>query len=244
MCAVLAISLAAPSHAGLSVAPTTITLAPGTQNSSLRVRNTGEIPVSIQVSLVAWTQDGRDRYKPSKNLAYFPKLLSLEAGASRTIRIGRLPETPDGQIAPNGSEKAYRLAVRELPDMSRRDAPVQFSTRIRVPVFVQNGAPHQEWHIDSLEIGETPVVTVKNMGNRHIRVKDIIVSGIGSDGRSVAETTLNGWRILSGGTFKFIGQKKNATLCDASVEHILVQVESQDHGQQERRFPRAVTCEN
>lgn len=226
-------------QASLSVAPTQLELGPGQRNTSLQVRNTSEQPRNIQVLLLRWTQDGKDRYEDSNELAYFPKLLTLDAQSSRTIRIGLL------QAADGDQEVAYRLAVRELPDLSSSNSPVNFASQIRVPVFVGGSEDTgTSWAISELkQSGQQFSVTISNQGRQHIRIREISVQAHDADEHAINSLQASGWRVLAGGRYDFtLTPAEHASLCANNIASLLVTAHSQDAGEQSRRFARADVC--
>ena len=92
-----------------SVNPIRIDFGPGVRSSALSVRNEGKEKLGFQVEAMEWTQDaaGADQYAESRDLVYFPRILSVAPGEEGLIRVGvKAPVVP--------VEKTYRLTAVRL----------------------------------------------------------------------------------------------------------------------------------
>jgi fimbrial chaperone protein len=94
------------------------------------VRNAGSETTLVQLDLFRWSQvDGDDVLDPTEELVAAPRVLSLEPGEERTVRVGAL--------APNRTaiEATYRVFVRELAPSAGDESQIRFTVRIGVPLF-------------------------------------------------------------------------------------------------------------
>ena len=181
-----------------SVNPIRIEFGPGIRSSVVSVRNEGKEKMGFQVEAMEWTQDaaGADQYANSRDLVFFPKILSVEPGEEGLIRVGvKAPVVP--------VEKTYRLFIQELPSPAQAalaDGPrVNLLLRFGAPVFV---APVKA--TDSAEVSEVRLargvlgLSVKNTGNRHQVVQGIQVKGTDAQGSEVYASTLADRYLLAG----------------------------------------------
>lgn len=182
--ALAAACLPAVVHAGSFTAnPIRLTLAPGAASTSLTLENTGEEPVTVQASLMAWTQeDGRDVLRPSQDLIVSPPIFKLAPRARQTVRVGTLrPADPT-------RERAYRLYLTEVPAPRAADqVGVSVSLQLALPLFVQPAAPLErrlQWRARPLEGGRIEL-SVSNPGNGHVQL--VSTALLGEGGSPLAE---------------------------------------------------------
>ena len=167
------------------------------RNGALTVTNDDAVKINFQMQLKSWTQDenGNDVYQESKDLIFFPRLMSLEPKTSRVIRVSA-PGVP-GTV-----EKTYRLFIEELPDLAAaKDAGTQIAVRFRfaVPVFVIPIAASKQGEILSTDQHDNAVVfKLKNTGNTHFKIESISLRANDQD----AEEIIGGY-VLAGVTREF-----------------------------------------
>jgi fimbrial chaperone protein len=159
--------------ASLQVTPLLIEVpAPGA-TSTLTLRNEGPRPVNAQVRVFRWTQtNGEDLLEPTEAVVASPPLVSLASRVNYAVRVVRSSRQPVSR------EEAYRLVVDELPDASRaRSGTVAIVLRQSIPVFFRPedaGAPKLSWSVKTA--GNRVTVTVKNAGERRVRIARLKVS--------------------------------------------------------------------
>ncbi len=125
---------AAAAHAAsFTLNPTEVVLKSGSMTALLTLKNENTRPLRFQITAFKWDQDatGNIVLTETTDVIFFPKLLTLNAGEERKLRIGTTAIV--GAV-----EQTYRLFVEELPD----DAPttasmVRVRTRMGIPIFVQ-----------------------------------------------------------------------------------------------------------
>jgi fimbrial chaperone protein len=177
--------------AEFSVTPIRVQLAAGLMNETITVANHAEEKLRVAVRLMEWTQDaqGKDVYKESSDLVYFPRLMEIEAGGKRLVRVGA--KRPAGVV-----ERTYRLFIEEQPEPAAEPlrSKVAFYFRFGVPVFLPPVAPNPQPEASepTLKAGKLSVV-VKNPGNQHFRLVKLTVL----DGAGYVQE-LSGWYSLSG----------------------------------------------
>ena len=178
------------------VSPIRLDLGPEARSGAISVSNDDQIPLSFQMKLLLWTQNdkGEDVYEDSKDLVYFPRLMSVEPRQKRVIRVGT-------QAPPGPTEVAYRLAIEEMTPLEKGAGGPAVAVRMRfaVPIFVAPLAPAIKTDVENLSVtaGEVRFV-LANTGNQHIRVE---AAKLLRGEKALAEVP--GWYILAGARRKF-----------------------------------------
>lgn len=194
--ALASLALAALSPAlwayAFGVSPIRVDLGPTARSGAINVSNDDKIALSFQVKLLLWTQNdkGEDVYEESKDLVYFPRLMSVEPGKKRVIRIGS--QSPAGP-----TELAYRLAIEEITPLAPGEAQgpaVAVRMRFAVPIFVAPLAPAVKAEVEKLTVADGEVrFVLANTGNQHVRVE---TAALLRGDRVLQEAA--GWYVLAG----------------------------------------------
>ena len=186
----LAASLAAAAE--FTVSPIRVDMPRGTRSAAVSVANEDTRPLRMQLRLMEWTQDGdgKDVHRDSDDLIYYPRLMTLEPGEKRLVRIGI--KAPAGAAA----ERTYRLYLDELPrNEAAAVSGVNFTIRFALPVFVAPAQPSLRGAIESITLKDGKVrVVVGNPGNQTFRIASVGIRG----GDFAAESA--GWYLLPGAT--------------------------------------------
>jgi fimbrial chaperone protein len=177
------------------ISPTRLDLDRENRNGELTVRNEGDERVNLQVKAVEWTQDqeGKDQYKDSAELIFFPKMLSLVKNDEKVIRAGV-------SSMPVAREKTYRLMVQEIPSPRKTATPtVAIALKFSLPVFVKPVREDSKGAVEKLELAHgTLSALVKNTGNIHFKIVTFEVSGKNTKGERTFTKAVEGWYLLSG----------------------------------------------
>lgn len=179
--------------AEFSVTPIRAELKAGALNETITITNHSQGRLRVSVKLVEWSQDetGKDIYRDSDDLVYFPRQLDIPGGAKRLVRVGT--RTPAGV-----KERTYRLFVEEEPEAATAPgtAQVAFLFRFGVPVFLPPAVPKPEPEVAQPELRDGKLsVVVRNSGNQHFRLTRIaITDGAGH------QQEMQGWYSLAGST--------------------------------------------
>lgn len=192
-CGALAL-LALPALAGnFGVSPIGLDLDRTAKSGAITVSNEDTEPLRVQIRLFEWIQSasGKDEYRESEDLIYFPKLMTIEANQQKLVRVGL-------RIPAGAQEKAYRLFVEELPAAQAPGSPagaqVAMKVRFGVPIFLKPAVPEARGEIQAIEMAKGKLrVSVRNTGNVHFTINEIAVSGGGSYAEKIA-----GWYLLPG----------------------------------------------
>lgn len=163
---------------------------------SVTISNKSEEKVTIQVDLMEWTQDekGNEVYKPTKDIAYFPKIFNIEANKEGMVRLGYLGKQPD-------VEKTYRLFLRELPITKPGETAIKTAIQITIPVFIPAVKETQtnRMAIENTELSNGKIIVkVRNNGNSHIMASKIKAAGMDETGKETFSKEITGWYVLPG----------------------------------------------
>ena len=106
LCTIIIVLLVFPSM-GYSgqwrVAPARVFLDRDAKSTVLTVVNEGDDTILLQGKAMEWSQDsdGKDVYKETKDLIFFPRILTIEKGKQKIIRAGiKTPATCDRKDLP------------------------------------------------------------------------------------------------------------------------------------------------
>jgi fimbrial chaperone protein len=186
----------------LKVTPIQVELTRDARSGIVTLHNQGDESVRYQVSAFAWGQDSRGEMQLSrtKDLHYYPSLLTVGPGEKRNVRIAAASPTAFGPV-----EKTYRLFVEQLPSAPKQDrTTVRVLTRVGIPVYVEPPSRTMQAEPAALAVerGRFSFV-LRNLGN--IRVRPELVHAVGRDesGEIVFEAKLGSWYVLAGGERAF-----------------------------------------
>lgn len=133
LCIALACAVPALQAGNFAVSPVRANLSGIVPVAALTLSNVADAPLTVQVSTVAWRQEGgQDRYIDTDDLIVSPPLFEVPPRASQIIRVGLRGTMPtDG-------ERSYRLFLREIPPpLEPGFVGVQMALQMSLPVFVQ-----------------------------------------------------------------------------------------------------------
>lgn len=201
----LIIFVSSPIYAGsFKVFPLKLELDQNTKTTLFKITNTGNNQVTVQLEVVKWFQNekGEDRYEPTRDIVYFPKIVKVDAGQQRIIRLGYRGKKNVIK------EKTYRIFAQELPELGEQKSALKFSLRFSVPIFVDVADNIPQSPIARLQgvslLNGKLQVQVKNDGDKHLVVKSVNVSGVRYDGQQLFEAKSGGWYVLPEVTKPFL----------------------------------------
>jgi fimbrial chaperone protein len=194
---------AAPlSAATFRVSPVRLFLTASGTSGLLTLSNESSETLRFQLTAFGWAQGpgGEVELTPTEEIILFPRLLTLEAGKERKIRVG-------ATVPFAASEKTYRVFVEELPSAYRPSASgsaVRVLTRMGIPVFLRPSKPLAGGAIEkpSVEDGRLRFA-IRNSGNVHFMLETVGLRGIGAAGETVLDQHLEGWYVLAGGVRQY-----------------------------------------
>jgi fimbrial chaperone protein len=210
------------SYAGsIKVVPTKVFLGGGKKAEVLKVINEGDDKVTVQVEAMKWTEDesGVDKYEPTEDIVFFPKIFTVEKGKEWLLRIGAKSQKPETK------EASYRVFLQEIPVSKPGGSQLTMALRLSVPVFIKPVREVRSWELVNAELSkESLLIRVKNTGNSHISVSRMKAAGLDSSGKEIFKTEEAGWYVLPGVTRTF-GMKIPGKECrDASVIRVTAEV--------------------
>jgi len=172
--AVAILSTATLSIAGsFDVNPIRVDLTAQTRTGTVTVRNSGDDPVVVQISVQGWAQNaGKDVLTDTKEMIVSPPIVTIPAGQEQIIRLG-LRRAPDAQ-----RELAFRMFLQEVPPPPRPGFQgLVVALRIGLPIFVQ---PRQGpakavllWNASKASSPDLLKLSADNAGTGHIQISTI-----------------------------------------------------------------------
>jgi fimbrial chaperone protein len=181
-----------------TVNPVQVRLPASGHSALVSVRNVSAEPLRLQLNAFRWDEslDGEMRLAPTADVIFFPRLLTVEPGGERRIRIAV------GRSA-GATEQTYRLFLEELPDRTGSattgDPGVRVLTRTGIPIFVApRGAAKVEGKVETMALrAGTASFLVRNTGNAHFMVTSITLTGLDSHGSPLFRHEIPGWYVLA-----------------------------------------------
>lgn len=183
--------------AELDVTPVLVELSPEAPTALLSVRNAGERPVRLQLRVFAWAQksDGAMELSATTDVAAYPALVEIPAGAERKLRLGATAPQPGPR------ERSYRAFIEELPPpAAAAGTQVQVLTRIGIPIFVRPQSWTRKPELGLLDAPAGRVrVALRNSGSVRIRPRTVRLAAYDGAGKAVGAVELPSWYVLAGG---------------------------------------------
>lgn len=209
-----------------SVSPVQVLLTGQSRSAILTLQNTSQEPLRFQLDVQAWAQDpqGAMQLQPTRDIVFFPQLLSLAPGQERKVRLG-------ATVPPGAIEKTYRLFVQELPPRETPGATsgsqVRVLTRMGIPVFLQPPSPRVEGRVEALAVRQGRLsFEVRNRGTVHFVVHGIRLTGYDAGSEAVLHGALEGWYVLAGGVRRYEVEIPPADC--GKVQAVAVEVDAKD----------------
>jgi fimbrial chaperone protein len=198
-CAGLCVMGASSARAAtFDVAPISLKLPAKALSGTLVVTNRGKESARFHVTAFAWEQapNGDMVLTPTKDIMFFPAMLTLNAQESRNLRVGV-------NIKPGAVERTFRVFVQELPALHTADhhdsGKVSVLVKMGIPVFVEpTTAPKPSPSLSALSLQRAKFsFNANNTGNTHYLPLEIKVKA--KDGSKVLATLEPGaWYVLAG----------------------------------------------
>jgi fimbrial chaperone protein len=188
---------AAAAAASFTVNPTRVFLSGKTRSALITLKNETEKPLRFQLSVVEWAQapDGQMVLTPTRDVVFFPALLTLGAGEERKVRVG-------SEVTAGAIEKSYRLFVEELPPVEGSDAPngVAMLTKMGIPIFIQPAKQTAQAALKDLVLKNGHLTfRLLNTGTVHYMPEGMRVRALDQSGAAVLDLKPNAWYVLAGG---------------------------------------------
>jgi fimbrial chaperone protein len=181
------------------VTPVKILLSRRSPTALLTLKNESDRRLRFQASVYRWDQtpEGKMELFPTRDVVFFPPILTVEPGATRKVRLGSA--TPLESV-----EKAYRIFFEELPELEPAGtlarSQLHIRTRMGIPIFLQPDETEVGSRVDSVAAaGGILRFSVRNTGNVHANVRGVRVKGLGALGDPLFERESDGWYVLAAG---------------------------------------------
>lgn len=190
-------------HAGaIDVAPISLTLSPKVTSGMLALTNKGNEPVRFHITAFQWEQkaDGEMVLTPTKDVVFFPAMMTLNPKEARNLRVGVT-------VKPGDVERTYRVFIQELPPLAltteEQASTVRVLTKMGVPVFVEGTSAKPTPSLSGLTMsGQRLTFDVKNTGNAHFRTEKLVVKAK-DDSKVIHTQELEGWYVLAKGVRRY-----------------------------------------
>lgn len=182
------------------VTPVKILLSRRAPTALLTLKNESDRRLRFQASVFLWDQtpEGKMELSPTRDILFFPPILSVEPGATRKVRLG-------SAAAFGALEKAYRIFFEELPELepagNSTRSQLRIRTRMGIPIFLQPEETEIGSRVDSAAARAGILrFSVRNTGNVHVNLRGVRVKGLGPMGNSLFERESEGWYVLAAGS--------------------------------------------
>jgi len=169
------------------VAPVRVEFNDRKSNTTLQVVNEDDLPVTVQIHVVAWQPNGTEEtYTDSNDILVSPPIAKIEGHATQLIRLAqRHPERVT-------LERAWRVIIEEVPPPPMAGV-VRTVLRFSIPIFetASSGhfAPLLSWNAVPTSEGALKL-SAANKGNAHIQIKSLSLHVDGAAEPVVASTML------------------------------------------------------
>jgi fimbrial chaperone protein len=181
---------------GFQITPVQVELTAKARTAIVTIHNLGSEPLRLQVSAFSWDQDakGEMRLARTKDVTFFPSLLTIAPGQKRNLRVG--VAAPVGEV-----EKTYRVFVEQLQGGPGAPAgAVRVLTRVGIPVYLEPPKPSHGAELSPIRVdGRKISFLVRNTGNVRLRPERVKVIGADGAGQVAFDQSLPAWYVLAGG---------------------------------------------
>lgn len=185
----------------------------------ITVLNEGDEKLQLQMTPLEWIQDaeGKDQYVETKDIIFFPRIMILQKGEEKIIRVGT-------KSLPREREKTYRFFIEEIPEPKPLEGTeLRVAIKFGVPVMAKPSKEEPKGEINKLELSGSKLnVIIKNNGNVHFIINAIKAKGLNKSGEEIFSKEVAGWYLLHGISRSFIIEIppdvcKNAAKIDLDV---------------------------
>lgn len=213
------------SASAFTVTPVRVTFERPGSSTLLTLKNESAETLRFQISAFRWDQspEGEMILEPTRDVLFFPALVSLDAGESRKVRLGL--DTPV-----DSTEKTYRIFFEELPPLERPGGGeggtrVRILTKMGIPIFVSPGKQSFVGEVADLSLNDRVLrFDIVNRGNVQFTAQSIRIQGLDSEGQPVFEKEQGGWYVLASGSRRY-QQELSEEEC-AGADSIVVSVQT------------------
>jgi fimbrial chaperone protein len=180
------------------VTPVQVELTRRARAAVVTIHNVGSEPMRLQASAFEWRQDRRGEalLERTRDIVFFPSLLTIAPGTKRNIRVAAAEGAPFGEV-----ERTYRMFVEQLPaGAAASESTVRVLTRVGIPVYLEPPKRTPRPQLDELRLeGSRISFVLRNEGNVRIRPETVRIVGRDGGDAPVVEVPLAAWYVLAGG---------------------------------------------
>jgi fimbrial chaperone protein len=187
------------------ITPTALELSGGAKSGAFSIINSDTEKLNCQIDVKEWSQDadGKDVYTETKDIVFFPKIMTVEPNEQRSVRVGI-------KGLQSAKEKTYRLFAEEIPSQKKTQeagspskiaAGLTIAFRYATPIFVKPARPQESGIMDNVNMTNGLArALVKNAGNVHFKLLSVKFRGKTIDGKELFSQDVAGWYVLQGMT--------------------------------------------
>ena len=207
----------------IGVSPTLLTLSPTDSVANLTLSNEHDVPVTMQLDLVKWTQNkDKDIYIASDELIVTPQIFTIAPHSSQLVRLGL--ESPLFK----SKETAYRLFAQEvIPKLAVKNNGLKMALRLSLPVIIKPNGPIRQkavWHSEQL-LNKDVKIFVHNRGNNVLFIN--LLQVLSADQHPITKNTQTFAYLLPGSkkiwVIKALTNKKPALIKASINDHVVLE---------------------
>lgn len=190
----LAVCCAFPAAASpFSISPVRIYMAPRDRATAITITNDGNEELVMQADLYSWKQkaNGEDDLVLTEDMILSPPILKLAPKSRQVVRLAMLRPRPPGE------QLAYRLIVREIPEIkiTSSDLQLQIALAFSMPVFITpNGAKRNVACTVERVAADTVKAVCENTGNAYTQARAFVLTSAAGD--KLASSDVSGGYLL------------------------------------------------
>ncbi len=186
--------------ASFNVNPIGFTLTPQRPSSVLRITNTDDAPVRLQVISVDWRTDGHKEVLQETNpLLLNPPIFTIAPGQTQYVRFGVRNRIDSSH------ENTYRLIVEEVPS-AQTEPGLKTLLHVSIPVFIAPEKQEEKLKWRLLKDNNGLTLSLLNNGNIHTKITHLTVTSI--DDKSSNKNSAGNDIIFNTPTYILSGQDK------------------------------------
>ncbi|HVE65887.1 MAG TPA: fimbria/pilus periplasmic chaperone [Thermoanaerobaculia bacterium] len=183
--------------ATFQITPVKVLLSRRVPTALLTLKNGSDRRLRFQATAFAWgqTPEGKMELVPTRDVVFFPPLLTVEPGTTRKVRLGAATEF--GTL-----EKSYRIFFEELPELDPEgpaQSQLKIRTRMGIPIFLRPEEPEMGSRVELARVSAGLLsFSLRNTGNVHVNLRGVRVRGLGPAGEPIFDRESDGWYVLAG----------------------------------------------
>jgi fimbrial chaperone protein len=223
--------------ANFAISPVRVFFDDQNKTNKITLKNESDDAITLQLQSFAWSQnvDGESIYTPTRDIIFFPKLLTIHPGESKIVRIGT-------KVVRGDAEQTYRMFIEEIPGPNRADTnSVQIVMKVGVPVFVAPVKPAAKAEIEQVEFRDGKLnMTVKNTGNAHFIIRGVKVNGTDPEGQKIYSAEQSG-RYLHAGNARGFSFDLSEDSCH-NIRNLTIDVDTDKISTEKQIDPGTILC--